>query len=73
MDGVDVWVAPIEYVIVRKLEYFREGGSEKHLRDIRAMRQVSGDLIDATRLASWVARLGPEAEWTLASSDSGGR
>jgi len=28
-------VAAPEYVIVRKLEFFREGGSEKHLRDIR--------------------------------------
>src|SRR5262245_5939807 len=32
--GEAVVVAPPEYVIVRKLEYFREGGSEKHLRDI---------------------------------------
>jgi hypothetical protein len=32
-----VVLAPPEYVIVRKLEYFREGGSDKHLRDIRSM------------------------------------
>ena len=36
-------LAPAEYVIVRKLEYYREGGSEKHLRDIRSMLAVSGD------------------------------
>jgi hypothetical protein len=35
--GEPIVVAPPEYVIVRKLEYFRKGGSEKHLRDIRAM------------------------------------
>ena len=28
-------LAPPEHVIVRKLEFFREGGSDKHLRDIR--------------------------------------
>ena len=33
-------VAPAEYVIVRKLEYYHEGGSEKHLRDVRAMLAV---------------------------------
>ena len=30
-------VAPPEYVIVRKLQFYHEGGSEKHLRDISAM------------------------------------
>lgn len=35
--NVPVWIAPPEYVIIGKLEFFREGGSEKHLRDIRGM------------------------------------
>lgn len=33
-------IAPPEYVIVRKLEYYREGGSSKHVRDIRSMLEV---------------------------------
>ena len=36
-----VWLAPPEYVIVHKLEFFRDGGSEKHLRDIRGMLAVT--------------------------------
>jgi len=32
IEGEPIWVAPPEYVILRKLEYFREGKSEKHLR-----------------------------------------
>ncbi|NUM88686.1 MAG: hypothetical protein HUU37_05745 [Bdellovibrionales bacterium] len=40
-----LWLAPPEYVVIRKLEYFREGGSEKHLEDIRKMLlQVEGAL-----------------------------
>lgn len=62
-----VWVAPPEYVILRKLEFFREGGSTKHLTDIRAMLDVSGDSIDRTVLADWIARLGLQAEWAKAS------
>ena len=58
-------LAPPEYVIVRKLEYFREGGSEKHLRDIRAMLVVSGELIDRTALLEWVGRLNLKTEWEL--------
>jgi hypothetical protein len=36
-EGESVALAPPEYVIVRKLEYYREGGSEKHLRDLRSI------------------------------------
>jgi len=35
LQGASTWIAPPEYVIVRKLEYLREGGSDKHVRDIR--------------------------------------
>src|SRR6266487_3268974 len=36
-----IWLAPPEYVIIGKLEFYREGGSEKHLRDIRGMLAVT--------------------------------
>ena len=64
--GESVAVAPPEYVIVRKLEYFREGGSEKHLRDIRSMLSVSEDQIDKPTLNDWVCRCGVEAQWRQA-------
>jgi hypothetical protein len=64
--GESVAVAPPEYVIVRKLEYFREGGSEKHLRDIRSMLSISEDQIDKRILNDWVCRCGVEAQWRQA-------
>ena len=36
-EGFSIWIAPPEYVIIRKLEYFREGGSTKHIEDISKM------------------------------------
>ncbi len=61
--GEPITVAPPECVIVRKLEYFREGGSEKHLRDIRAILNVSGELLDRGALNDWITRQGVLAEW----------
>ncbi len=58
-----VVVAPPEYVIVRKLEYYREGGSDKHLRDIRVMLKVSAEQIDRSALNEWIQRRGVDAEW----------
>lgn len=63
LRDIAIALAPPEYVILRKLEYHREGGSEKHLRDIRAMLAVSGDQLDRPALEDWVHRRGLEAEW----------
>lgn len=65
--GVDfeVTFAAPEDVIVKKLLYFREGGSEKHLRDIVGVLKVQGDRIDRGYLVDWVTRLGLGAEWAL--------
>ena len=60
-------LAPPEYVIVRKLEFYREGGSEKHLRDIRSMLAISGEQIDRAALDEWIQRLGVQKEWALVS------
>lgn len=61
--GEPVSVAPPAYVIVRKLEYYREGRSEKHLRDIRAMMAVSGSQLNREELEEWIRRRGLENEW----------
>ena len=42
---LEFWIAPSEYVIIRKLEYFKEGGSSKHLRDIYGLVKID-DTVD---------------------------
>jgi hypothetical protein len=61
--GETISVAPPECVIVRKLEFYREGGSDKHLRDIRSMLKVSGELIDRAALDEWIRVRGVELQW----------
>ena len=52
-----------EDVILKKMEYFREGGSEKHLRDIASMLTISAGEIDRGYIEQWVATLGLTAIW----------
>jgi hypothetical protein len=69
VDGaLTMSVAPIEYVIVRKLEYFREGGSEKHVRDIRSMLEMSGESLDRATLDRFIAERHLEAVWSRVSA-----
>src|SRR5438128_1098652 len=42
----DAAFASPEDAIIKKMEYFREGGSEKHLRDIAGVLKTSGSEID---------------------------
>jgi hypothetical protein len=58
----------LSLLFVRPLKYFREGGSDKHLRDVRAMLAVSGDQLDRPALEEWIQRQSLEAEWARVST-----
>ena len=61
-----IWIAPPEYVILRKLEYYKEGESDKHLQDISNMLKASGDMIDIEFLEKKIAKTGLAPQWQLA-------
>lgn len=46
-----------EDVILKKMEYYKLGESEKHLRDIGGVLKVHGDKLDRTYIEEWSARL----------------
>ena len=64
IGGRNITLAPPEYVIVRKLEFFREGRSDKHIRDIRSMLAVSGEQIHQNELQDWINRRGLRPQWS---------
>lgn len=61
LENSTIWLAPPEYVIIGKLEFYREGGSEKHLRDIRAMLAITD--VDRTFLEREIAQRGLGDLW----------
>lgn len=67
--GETVWIAPPEYVIVRKLQYYREGGSEKHLQDIRNMLETSREEIDFPFLEEKIKEFKLQDEWQQAQRE----
>ena len=62
LEGGGAWIAPPEYVVLRKLEYFREGSQDKHLRDIRYV--VAATALDRAFLEAEIARLGLTEQWS---------
>src|SRR5690242_1673998 len=63
VEGQVLVVAPPEYAILHKLEYYREGGSEKHLRDIRSMLDTSPKAINIAELEQQIAARGLQEAW----------
>jgi hypothetical protein len=66
LGPVSVWIAPPEFVIIGKLEFFREGGSEKHLRDIRGMLAATD--VDLVLLQKEIAQRQLDDQWQRAQS-----
>ena len=52
-----------EDVIIKKMEYYKGGGSEKHLRDIAGILKISGETVDKDYIAEWSRRLGLTEIW----------
>ncbi len=64
-EGVEVTFASPEDVIIRKMQYFRDGGSEKHLRDIASVLKIQLDRIDRQYISAWADRLAVRDVWDL--------
>ncbi len=54
-----------EDIIIMKMRYYLDGGSEKHLRDIAGILQVSRDEVDVSYIADWSHRLGITEAWEM--------
>lgn len=62
-DDTMAWFASPEDAILKKLEYYRIGGSDKHLRDIAGVLKIQRDRLDFAYLALWALKLGVADLW----------
>ncbi|MEN8160170.1 MAG: hypothetical protein ABFS41_08880 [Myxococcota bacterium] len=67
--GTPLFVATAEDTIVAKLEWARAGESERQLRDVVGILEVSGEGLDRAYIARWVSELGLEDLWDRASAE----
>jgi len=52
---------------VRKLEYFEQSGSDRHLRDIAGMLKVSAEYVDRVEIERMVEERGLGVLWERAT------
>lgn len=63
VEGLEAYFATPEDVILYKMLYFREGGSDRHVRDILGILAVSGNELDQGYIGGWAGRLGLREIW----------
>lgn len=63
-EGLEVYLASPEDLILKKLDYYREGESEKHLNDIRDI--LMNVQLDEEYLQLWITKMGLTNEWRKA-------
>lgn len=63
LSGRTVSFASPEDVIIKKMVYYREGGSEKHLRDIGGVIRIQGDALDVAYIDAWANKLDLTDVW----------
>lgn len=56
-------VASPEDVIIKKLECYQQGGSDKHLRDIAGVLRIVGAQLDRGYIREWAERLRVSDLW----------
>jgi len=57
--------------IVAKLEWARAGESERQLRDVIGILEVSGERLDREYIARWIAELDLQELWQRVQSEAG--
>jgi predicted nucleotidyltransferase len=66
--GLELYVGAPEDIILGKLLFFREGGSEKHLRDIAGILKLRKSELDIAYLDHWADVLQIQPEWAAAQT-----
>jgi hypothetical protein len=61
-----------EDAIIKKMEYFREGRSEKHLRDIAGVLKTSGGQLDLKYIEQWADKLKLSDIWQAIQASAEG-
>ena len=71
--GSSISIAPPEYVIIKKLEFYKEGKAQKHLIDIQGILSNSKDMIDFKFLEKVILEKGLSDLWRSVSDEKSDR
>lgn len=60
-----IYIAPPEYVVIKKLEFYKEGGTQKHIIDIKNILANSSDIINFDFIEKYAAKFAVLDDWHI--------
>jgi hypothetical protein len=63
-EDLQACFASPEDAIIKKMEYYQQGKSEKHLRDITGVLKISRNQIDIAYITGWARKMGLADLWS---------
>jgi hypothetical protein len=63
MEGVSLWVASPEDIILAKLEWAKLGESQRQIEDAAGILKIRSDSLDRSYLNTWLHELGLDQQW----------
>ncbi|HZU33984.1 MAG TPA: nucleotidyltransferase family protein [Candidatus Angelobacter sp.] len=66
VEGVELYIATPEDIILSKLEWAKRGASLRQIEDVVGILKVRNDQLDLAYIGKWVNELGLQAEWSNA-------
>jgi hypothetical protein len=71
LQGLPLFVASPEDIVIAKLEWSKLAQSQRHIQDVAAILRVRWESLDRTYLEKWIRDLNLETEWSDARSAAG--
>ncbi len=71
VQGLRLFVASVEDVIVAKLEWARLANSQRQIEDVAAVLRLQSEALDRPYLERWISELGLNEQWKIAKRTAG--
>jgi hypothetical protein len=71
LEGMPLFVATAEDVIIAKLEWSQRSQSQRQIEDVAAILRVRWETLDKSYLERWIVELGLKKEWADARGAAG--
>ncbi len=71
VQGLHIFVASAEDIVIAKLEWAKLGGSQRQIEDVIAILRLRRESLDRSYLEKWVRELGLAQQWNAALRAAG--
>jgi len=69
IEGVSIYVSAPEDVVIAKLQWAKQGGSERQIQDVTGILKILGKQLDFAYINFWVHELNLQDVWQAAGQE----